>query len=1120
MKKVLCGILLSLNLSAEILYAQAVPYQLPRISSPAIDGKFSTEEWEFAAKKYGFGIHASTKDLGLRQGYTLMGYDNDYLYLAIVTELPPTEIPFLSSCRFRDGSLIMDDGIEIWCGKDAKTQYQYIVNDRGVVFDVAHKSTGNDLNWNSKWKFASGKTDGNWICELAIPLSDLGIAGKPDGKEISFFVARNWKNPAMQSPFAGMGWKYATYLLSPENPTVRIDSIGKLEEQLFSLEGTIKNNTSASRNYLLELKFTHSDMPSWSQKQELAVAPGQKGQFKFYADAIHIHQNASHKAELTILCEGKPVFSENYQWSLPRNMSQKWEHVRRQVSQLHFAYYPYLDKLIFHLDGVEKVDKIEAEISLSGKTVAQKSFDCSGDKFNGNMDTGALKEGVYNLSVVLFSKGSKVKTLNKTFERIVFPWEHNQLGITREVIPPFEKITYPGGREIKMSLKTIGFTPEGLYSSLKLSGRELLSGKAEYTYADDIGTAKLRQGEGEFIEKSDDRAVYCGKGSARDFAVETRSITEYDGCTRFELTLAPESGKQPVIRSFYLDIPLNSDQIRLLHVIGSGMIRSNPATKVPSGEGEVWRSSDISVGEAYGNMQIYLWLGEMERGISWFADNDRNFSVDDKQPVQQLIRQNGVLTLRVNFINKPLTLKEKRTIVFGMQPSPTRPMPEFWRSRKFVPPMHGGSNGYWGINAAFAGKYPVGYDWSFAEKLLEARQTGRADRGFVDDFFKKHYAKKQLPADLAKHYTNHFHAGNWNMAETGKRESSSGNKEAQVIYFEEHCQDQTTPEWRVFQDEWDTQLFSPRTWLPDILTRNALVGTGIKIVPSRSYCDFAAYYLKKWAEYGLGTYYDNTFPRPSRDINTTAAYVRENGEIQPSSCIWEMREYHKRTWLLTRLLNRESQYPIMKSVHMTNGMILPIVAWTDINLDLEWSLQNGERPFPPELIEIESTGRQNGAWPHVLYTLSPMKLCFNGYNNPIKDGNMPTEWAMRVIYDVLINNHTKSDPRVVTLDQALISAGYASLQARVHKYWEQDYPVKCSNDKIKSTLVINGKKGFFVAASWSDQPEKAAFTFDPKYKIANVKGIHPSEIQLVHDNTLNLEFVAYDYAVVEIELDK
>ena len=1100
--------------------AESVPYPLPRIASPVIDGRISTGEWDSAAQKYGFGIHASTKDLGLRQGFTLMGYDEQYLYLAVVTELPPEGIPLLKSCRFRDGNLIIDDGIEIWCARDAQIQYQYIVNDGGVVFDAAHSSKGMNIGWSSKWRFASGKADGKWVCELAIPLTDFGIAGNPDGKIIRFFVARNWKYPSMQSPFAGKGWAYGGYLLSPENPTIRIQSIGKLENQIFSPEGSIKNNTPYEQHYQVELKFSHSDMPSWNLKKEIAAGPGGHASFRFYADAGHIHQNASHQAELLISQGGETIFQEKYNWSMPRDKSKKWQYVRQQVSQLHFAYYPYLKKLIFHLDGLSNTDRIEAEISLNRKIVAKKIFSVTSDRFSDSLDTGDLKAGNYELKVSLFSKGIREKTLVRNFERIVFPWEHNNLGVTREVIPPFEPITYPAERNMKMSLKNIRLSKEGLYASLNLAGRELLAGTAEYGFTDETGNGLIKPVRGEFTEKSADRGIYLGNGRGRGFTAETKSITEYDGCTRFELTLVPDTGRIPVINSFHLDIPLDSGQIRLFHLIRTGTIRSNPAISIPGGEGEIWRSTDIPVADAYGNMHIYLWLGEMDRGISWFADNDRNFSVDDKQPVQQLFRRNGVLTLRINFINKPLALKGKRTIVFGMQPSPVRPMPAGWRSRKFVPPMHGGSNGYWGINAAYAGKYPVNYDWSFAEKLLEARRNGHADHAFVDNFLARHYGGKKLPPALKKHYQAHFHAGHNMVAGVGAREKKSGLKEALLLYFEEHSQDQTTPEWRVFQDEWDTQLFSSRNWLTDILNINALGGAGIRIVPSQSYCDFAVYQLSKWAKYGMGTYYDNTFPRSSYDTNMTAAYVREDGEIQPSACIWQMREYHKRTWIATRLMNRNAEYPIMKSVHMTNGMILPIVSWTDINLDLEWTLQDGTVPFPPELIEIEATGRQNGAWPHVLYTISPLKLCYRGpgIQNPIKDGGMATEWAMRVIYDILIPDNLKNDSRVVKLDQALLRAGYADRKATVHKYWERDYPVRSSSGKIKSTLVVNGKKGFLVAASWSDSPEKAAITFEEKLSPVNVSAIGPTaELRIRKNRSVTFDLPPYGSTAIEIE---
>ncbi len=49
-----------------------------------------------------------------------------------------------------------------------------------------------------------------------------------------------------------------------------------------------------------------------------------------------------------------------------------------------------------------------------------------------------------------------------------------------------------------------------------------------------------------------------------------------------------------------------------------------------------------------------------------------------------LDRKDGVLTLKVNLVQKPITLTQPRTIVFGLMASPGKPMPADWRSVQFA----------------------------------------------------------------------------------------------------------------------------------------------------------------------------------------------------------------------------------------------------------------------------------------------------------------------------------------------------------------------------------------------------------------------------------------------------
>ncbi len=73
-------------------------------------------------------------------------------------------------------------------------------------------------------------------------------------------------------------------------------------------------------------------------------------------------------------------------------------------------------------------------------------------------------------------------------------------------------------------------------------------------------------------------------------------------------------------------------------------IRANYAGVVPTGEGTVWTSKEAARSNLLGTFIPYIWVGGPERGLCWFASNDRDWVVDpsDQTPALALERHNGI----------------------------------------------------------------------------------------------------------------------------------------------------------------------------------------------------------------------------------------------------------------------------------------------------------------------------------------------------------------------------------------------------------------------------------------------------------------------------------------------
>ncbi len=1105
-----------------ILCAQE--YLVPELQqAPPLNGKNSSA-WNNASVLYGF-YQRVPKTLEPRQGRTLFGYRGSSFYLRVETELPPDGTKLLASVRKHDGRIINDDGVEVWAAPlGSRKYYQYSINPFGTVQDIRHDRGGAvpEESWTAGWKKSVffDSVSKVWVFETAIPLKDMGIAGDPAGKKISLLVSRNWKRPWEQTPFirneapfSNLS-RYAVFTLSPEAPTIRIDSLGELEKQMFDLKGTIRNNAKKLRTFRLSLHFSHGDMPETQESKDLTLKPGEELPFVFHDDAGRIHLRTSHQADFTVESDGKVIYRAEYAYKLPMGSENRWKIVKGISSGFQFAIYPGRKKAGIRFDAGKDASRAAVEFRRDGKIVFLKELTPLHQENQFFFDIPELAAGKYTVTLALWNNEKKLSSSSREFVRQVFPWENNTLGISDEVYPPFRKISVSGNR-LETVLCKYAFDGTGLFSEVNPEGIPLLKDKLSFHFTADGKPGLFTKAEGKFHKKSGSECVFLGTAETdAGFCVKTSARTEYDGCTRFEMTLVPKPGKTPVLNEFHMDIPLDSSQIRLFHIIKSSSIRTNPAIRVPAGEGVVWKSTDVSNGDFYGNMHIYLWLGEMARGLAWFADNDRNFSVDDKQPVQELIRRNGTLTLRVHFVNLPFRLESPRTIVFGMQASPVKPMPADWRNPNLIIPPHGGSNAYWGIRPAYSGKYPDGYDWQYVDEMVRARETGKINTAYLDDFLKRHYGN--LPESERKGYRVHAYGGHGGMmAQRGDQPT--------MLYLEEHAQDQTTPEWNTFQDEWGLVQFTPRKWLEisDLNTPGLRSAAGIGITPVKSYQDFVMWQCREWLRRGIGLYCDNTFPRSSTDLVNSSAYVRPDGSVQPSSDIWDMREYHKRMWVLTRQMQKSVKWPLLISLHITNGMILPIACWTDVELDLEWGWANGYKPFPPELLEIETTARQIGAYPQAHF---PIAGCGLVHENPtylsgkVNQDMVRTDWAMRMIYGVL--RYNMRGENFTPFNKIVNDFGLGTPSCKVYDYWQRDYPVKIMPDEVKSILLRRENRAILIIASWADKPIDVKISFGKSMKIKSASGKFPEKTFSVSENAFQCELQKYGMQLFLLELER
>ena len=1077
---------------AFLFSANAIEYTIPYISkAPIIDGKISQNEWNSAASYAGLYHRGSEMFLSFRKSNWSIAYDEQNLYVMMQSEMSP-DGKLSAKVRKKDGKVFNDDTIELWIADSKKAAnrnyYSFLVNPIGTVNDVRFAASDGVANpqWNAPWKHASTRDVKAkvWTFEIAIPLKELKFNSTIVGEKLSLMLCRNWQKPFNQTPFLQFPHPFTHYQKYPVftfgkkgAPTVQVNLISGLEDRNFLLKGKVFNPGVKSTTLKGKIKWTHSDMPNHESEVLLTVEPNKSLPFEFKTSTDYIHNRAKHTAHIIFTENNKVIYEDKYAWKLPGNLIDQWI-VEKIDTSAQISYYPTTSTLGFRIDIYDNsTNKINVKVLKDNSIeICQKDFPAKKGEIMQYMQLPKLAEGKYQVIFTLSSNNKVNQKLSCQFTRKVFPFEGSTLGITEKVYPPFTNLKYKNN-SLETVTTSLQFNNLGLYKQVTANGKDLLAKDCEFVTIINGKKSSLKSLSAKFLTKKNFEGIFEATLKGEGFTLKNNVKTEYDGCSKFTLSLIPEKNKQVTLDKFYLDIPLKSNLIKLFHVISAGSIRNNPAIKVPQGDGIVWKSSDVSNGDMYGNMHCYLWLGEMARGLCYFNDSEKEMSLDEKIASQELVRQDGKLILRIYFINQKTPLTKARNIVFGMQASPTKPMPKDFRKPQYFIPPHGGSAFYAG---GFTGmsKYPTNNDWTITDQMVIARKTGHFNEDYVKSWLKKYWKGHPRYQSMKAH----VYAGFINFM-------IQRPKSPTMFYFEEYGIDQFIPEFETYQDEWGAVDFTQRKWLKKSdITSEAAAANSIKIIPVKSYQDYALYYASQYFKRGIGLYFDNVYPKSNFDRKSSLAYTRKDGQIQPCSEIWNMREYHKRMWVLSRQMQSQTPWPLQISLHTTNCMCIPILTWTDTMLDLEWGWANGTKPFPPELLEIESTARQIGAYPHAHFP-----LIGNANTHPTDPTYMrtqvapeiqQTEWAMRVIYEILRQNYRGMN--FDQLDKKLYDFGYPN-KCKIYNYWDDNYPVKVDNQNIKSITFDNGKQVMIVLASWSATPVKV------KVKLAKLLNCKDSE---------------------------
>ncbi|MCD6361369.1 MAG: hypothetical protein J7M38_10985, partial [Armatimonadetes bacterium] len=741
----------------------------------------------------------------------------------------------------------------------------------------------------------------------------------------------------------------------------------------------------------------------------------------------------------------------------------RWETIKEDAEAVSLAYavYPYHNKLKVRVD----IKALASRDAVTGATLAfvhkgsdqplaQSALSFTDYAAEAILDTPELTEGDYQVRVILQGEGVPTAPVTGDYHRKVFEWEHNELGKSDIVIPPFTPIEINGDR-LSTVLRTHRLNGAGVWDQVVSLDRPLLKSPMRWRVSTGGQEPPVRPGNLSIERATPTRAVTAGSFTAGPVRATVRSFWDYDGLARVRVTLARAPGKS--LDGLSLEIPLDNSRMRFMHACGDGL-RHNYAGLTPEGEGPIWDSSQGNIMDIPNTFYPYVWLGGGERGVCYAADNDRGWSLDDDTPTVQLERHGDTLLMRINFITKTTALDAERTFEFGLMASPAKPMPSKpvswrrWISHYYpdIPDIQPysivGSNPYYGCLSYDL--YPLERDFSIYDAFSRARDTGERDFDFVAKWLQRYPKYIGDDPDRMEYYTRHVRAG---MVTAANMKRSEG--WLWTPYTNARGMGFGIEEWPVFQDEWIRRAYYKRV---------TTGGVGYDIQPVESLRDAAMWYYREMLRCFDGIYWDNVYMAANRDTIAGNAWVDEKGVVHPGMGLWDMRELMRRTAIM---LNEQGRSVYPNVPHMTNTNIVPLLSFATVNLDWEWRYGKSDFQdrFTWDLTVAQTIGRQCGNIPMIL----------GGGHTPRDDPAYPwmtrTRLGVCLVHEIRVWDH--GPPEHYEMYGKLFEFGYGLPECRVYNYWDEGFPLAVSGVEGKGIVIVNGNRAVAVVTDYGDGGE-------------------------------------------------
>lgn len=680
---------------------------------PNVDGRIEEAEWEGAAGIFAFRALDSGQ-MTATQPRVLLGRDGSAFYLAACLPLPGGAAP-RHAVTEHDGQVWQDDAVEFFVDPHPQDEvyYQFIVNAGGTTWE----SRGTDPAYGADWQAAARVEDTAWSLEVRVPYAALQVALPEEGSLWGVNVAWDRQTP---SP-ATLTWAPISSSLHQPQAFRRIRFSAKACP--FSIDGFL-----GPQDGRIELTG-RCDVPEPGPARvalEVRRAEGGEG-VEVGAAAADVAPGRERPVALAVplpMEAGSPEAGDYTLRFLLQLTSAGAAPLTCADLTSPFTVAPQLEVAVRKYFLAEA--KVVAEVSTpglqipradarlqvrlcanGGDVVTEKAVESLPEEGPVQVEfpTAALDPGEYEVvAVVTDAAGHEVAVASSAFTRPEGPsWLGSPEGLGEEVLAPWTPVQAKG-RVVNVWGRSYEFDGLPLPCTIRTAGASIL---AEPLRVVAVVNGSPQEWKARHTSVSNRQPAAAtirtfAESEALNLAATVR--TEYDGMVRSDLVIEP---RQPVaIDSLALEVPLKAEHARYLY-------------HFPGRWGSAYNAGALPREGFTSAFRPFVWLGDEDRGLAWFAESDQGFFPLDADDVIEIRRAGDQVLLRIRIIGAARQVTEPLRYTFGMQATPVKPLkPDVWDFRICHHGGYGIQDRPWSATATLT--YPAAGHIDLAQGTFEA----------------------------------------------------------------------------------------------------------------------------------------------------------------------------------------------------------------------------------------------------------------------------------------------------------------------------------------------------------------------------------------------------------------